>query len=121
MFEVKDKCKIPVAHNADTEQCARGRKTCKGKDCPDYCPPTDVQDEQHRLQLVDSIKLEMKKLQDRLDALEPPKSAEKPIEKMNKPELIAKAIELGVELVVEDGETAETKAEIIELINAKLV
>ena len=71
MFEVKDKCKIPVAHNADTEQCARGRKACKGKDCPDYCPPTEAQDEQHRLQLVDSIKLEMKKLQDRLDALEP--------------------------------------------------
>ncbi len=53
-----------------------------------------------------------------MDEVDEADAEEKPLDKMNKDALVAKAKELGINLTIEDGKAKETKAEIIELITA---
>lgn len=70
-MEIKDNCRIPMAQNTDLDICARGRKNCLGKSCPDYAGPVGPKMESDRKAKIFQLKKQIAVLQRELDALEP--------------------------------------------------
>lgn len=122
-FKKIDNCRIGDAgKELKGTHCAKGYKVCKGSACSGYAGPVADREAARVKSELATLKAQRDALDKNIKALEPEpdKDAEKPLDKMNKTELIAKAAELGIQLIMNDEGVKATKAELITMIQEKL-